>query len=130
MLCSCIAMAFTVEPPLMDTVTSRQPPTKGQIPCRLPTTACTQFIPNLQRTDTSNLQIMDTSPAPNCHCTYIITSHNGQRTCMRQLGFNYRLIDLKNEKAKVAQKLSEHLLKSFQCMSWTHISEKRTARDG
>ena len=54
----------TVEPPIMDTPTSGQPPTKGQTPCPLPTTACTPYIPNLRRRDTSDLQIMDKSHAP------------------------------------------------------------------
>ena len=80
---------YTVEPPIMHTPTSGQPPTNGQTPCPLPTTACTPYIHNLRRTDTSILRIMDKSHAPNCHCAYIITSNNGQRMCMCQLGFNY-----------------------------------------
>ena len=73
---------YTVEPPIMDTPTSGQPPTNGQTPCPLPTTACTPYIPNLRRTDTSDLQIMDKIHAPNRHCAYIITSNSGQRMSM------------------------------------------------
>ena len=82
----------TVEPPIMDTPTIGQPPTNGQSPCPLPTTACTPYIPDLRQTDTPDLQVTDKSHAPSCHGAYIITS---QRTRMRQLGFNHRSIDLR-----------------------------------
>ena len=41
---SWVNFMYTVEPPIMDTPKSGQPPYNGQSACPLPTTACTPYI--------------------------------------------------------------------------------------
>ena len=75
-----LTVRYTVEPPIMDTPKSGQPPYNGQTPCPLSTTACAPYITNLRITDTSNLRITDKRHAPGGYPPYKITSDNGQST--------------------------------------------------